>query len=431
MSGPVRSFASGGQWRVLTGDAFNTTPPSPPFIASAVPSNDTLTVTLGAPLSNGGSAITGYTVSAVPVAAGIARTVSGAGPSLSVSGLTVGLSYKITAYATNAIGNGGTSAETLVTMGTATFVKPSAYNTGYPHGLSGDTRTPVSLTPIDADDFVDLVQATSGNTTISGYDVIGGFSLRRENITFQNCRFSGVPETTSQSGSPYITAGGSPQPTTVTFIDCEFAGNGVAQNDPDGDLTLGWAHSLPCNIASQRHIRSNIWGFIDGMHAIPNTRYESCYIHDLTFFYTPTGETHNDGFQFVGDANNFVMVGCNVDVAAPHVNAVMQYNGGSTGSNLPRTQMTLDSNWFNGGGFYCMSGAPNVAGEDLSMVISNNRFGLQCGSAAVWYPHSGWTDAMAANKLTVFNNVWETTGTTSAGVAVVAGQLIPNPGDES
>lgn len=427
---PVKAFASGGQWRVLSGAAANTTPPSAPRIASTSTSNDTLTAVLGAPLSSGGAPVSGYSLTAQPVAAGVARMVSGTGPSLMLTGLSPGLSYRLTATATNSVGTSPASAEVVITVGAASYAKPLAYNTGYPHGLSGDTRTPVTLTAVTAAQFTDIIQQTSGNATISNYDVTGSFALRRENMTFRNCRFNGVPETTSEAGLPMIYYGGSPIPTVVTFIDCEFAGNGVNQPNPAGPYTTGWAHSIPCNVNTQVHIRSNIWGFIDGLHCTTNSRFEACYIHDLTFFYSGAANTtHNDGFQFVGDSENFVMTGCNVDMTTSvDVNAIMQYNGGS--NNLPRYGMTLDSNWFAGGGYYGISGAPVPSGENLGMVISNNRFGLQSGSEALWYGSTGWTDAMAQGAIVFYNNVWDATGTTSQGYAVVAGQAIPLPGEE-
>jgi hypothetical protein len=241
-------------------------------------------------------------------------------------------------------------------------------------------------------------------------------------MTFKNCRFNGVPSTTNNAGFPYISAGGSPQPTKVTFIDCEFAGNGVEQQNPNGNLTLGWAHSLPCNVTGQTHIRSNIWGFQDGLHGVDNARYESCYIHDLTFFYsTPSVSTHNDGFQFVGDANDFALIGNNIDVTSPGTSAVWQYNGGST-----RQRVTIANNWFNGGGYYMISGAPDVD-EDMSVIIADNRFGLEGGSLGIWYPHPGWPDALSDGRLTLRNNVWDESGTNGAGQAVVAGSIIPEP----
>lgn len=422
---PVRSFASGGEWRTLSGAALNTTPPSAPTIISTDYDNTDLAVTLGSPFSDGGSTITGYTVQAVPDGNGVTQAASASGTTVLLRSLVPGVTYTLTAYATNAQGDG-----TVVTGSfqapAATFVKPLAYNSGYPHGLPGDTRTPVTLTPITAAALETLLDGLAEGATVASYDIQGGFTLRKDDITFQNCRFSGIPATNSEAGIPFITAGGSIQPTTVTFIDCEFAGNGVEQNDPDGDLSLGWAHSSPSNLVTQIHIRSDIWGFIDGLHATSGSRYESCYVHNLTHFYGPVDDTHNDGFQFIEAAAGFSMVGCNIDLAGIEGgNAVMQYNAGTPG--MIRKPLTLMFNWFSGGGFYSFSGEPHLADEDFSMVMAYNRFALQMSTAALWYSDSEWTPAFQQGKLTLIQNVWDATGVNSYGQSVTEGSLIPNP----
>lgn len=416
-----RSFASGGQWRVLTGAALNTTPPSPPFITATNYANTQLTVTLAPPINSGGGAITSYTVQAVPSGGGVTQVVTGTGTTHILQSLIAGVTYTVRAYATNSAGNGALSVAQTFAVPAASYVKPLAYNTGYPHGLPGDTRTPQTLTVVNGVDFETIIQATAGDTTLANYDVIGNFSLRRNNMTFQYCRFQGVPGTTADSGHPGIAGGGSPQPTKVTFIDCEFAGNGVSQPDPGGDLNLGWAHSLPCNVSGQIHIRSHIWGYLDGFHAMDNARYESCYIHDLIYYHGPVEDTHNDGFQFVGGATDFSVIGCNFNVTGQGVNAVLQYNGGSHSQ-----RVTIANNWFNGGGYYAISGAPSSS-DVIDIVFAHNRFGLDAGTLEIWYPDDGWVDNLNAGNLTLIDNVWDVSGTTSYGQAVTAGTLIPEP----
>lgn len=428
MSGPVRSYASGGQWRVLTGAPFNTTAPSPPSVVSVNYADGQLTVVLAPPLSNGGSAITSYTAQAAPQGGGVTQYTTGAGTTQIIENLVPGVTYNIGGYASNAIGDGGLSATQTFVAPALTFVKPQAFNTGYPHSLPGDTRTPAgALTSITGEDLETVIQATAGDVELAEYDVQGPFNLRRNNITFRNCRFNGIPSVTANAGFPYISAGGSPQPTVVNFIDCEFAGNGVPQDDPDGDLTLGWTHSLPCNVLVQNHLRSDIWGFEDGLHILGG-KYESCYVHDVTHYYKPTGdgESHNDGFQLVGEADNFTMAGCNIDMAGIFgLSSLFQYN---TGSSLSvRTRITLMYNWFAGGGFFAISGVPNAADETLSMVMAHNRFSLQTASLQIWYSDPGWAEAIDLGKLTLINNVWDATGTTSYGDSVVEGELIPDP----
>lgn len=110
-------------------------PPSAPLGATASPGNGTATVSWSAPASTGGSAITGYTVTATP--GGATCTTTGS-LSCQVPGLWNGTSYQFTVVATNAI---GTSSPSLPSAG----VTPSAPSPVVPSPSSqvpvGPTRT--------------------------------------------------------------------------------------------------------------------------------------------------------------------------------------------------------------------------------------------------------------------------------------------------
>lgn len=80
--------------------------PGAPVIGSATAGNAEATVSFNAPASNGGSSITGYTVTASP--GGISRTTT-ASPYV-FTGLTNGTSYSFTVRATNSVGTGAASA---------------------------------------------------------------------------------------------------------------------------------------------------------------------------------------------------------------------------------------------------------------------------------------------------------------------------------
>jgi RHS repeat-associated protein len=80
--------------------------PGAPTGASATAGNAQATVNWTAPASNGGAAITSYTITSTP--GNLTKTVSGNPPATSgiVTGLTNGTGYTFTVYATNAAGNG-------------------------------------------------------------------------------------------------------------------------------------------------------------------------------------------------------------------------------------------------------------------------------------------------------------------------------------
>jgi sugar lactone lactonase YvrE len=84
-------------------------PPTAPASVAAVAGNASATVSFAAPASDGGSAITGYTVVSNP-AGGIDSNAGGTGLSHVVTGLTNGVAYTFTVTATNVAGPGPASA---------------------------------------------------------------------------------------------------------------------------------------------------------------------------------------------------------------------------------------------------------------------------------------------------------------------------------
>jgi uncharacterized protein (TIGR02145 family) len=78
----------------------------------------TASVAFVAPTNNGGSAITGYTVTSSPGS----RTATGPSSPLTVTGLTNGTAYTFTVVATNAVGNSVPSAASTAVTPAAAFV---------------------------------------------------------------------------------------------------------------------------------------------------------------------------------------------------------------------------------------------------------------------------------------------------------------------
>jgi hypothetical protein len=108
----------------------NSIAPGAPTIGTATAGDTQASVTFTAPGSNGGSAITAYTVTANPGGA----TGTGAASPVTVTGLTNGVAYTFTVTATNAAGTGAASAAsnsiTPAAGQTITFANPGAQNFG-------------------------------------------------------------------------------------------------------------------------------------------------------------------------------------------------------------------------------------------------------------------------------------------------------------
>jgi hypothetical protein len=128
------------------------TVPGAPTIGTATAGNAQATVTFTAPVSNGGSPITGYTVTSSP--GGITRT--GSASPITVTGLTNGTTYTFTVTATNANGTGPASAvSNSVTLSTV----PGAPTIGT--ATAGNAQATVTFT----------APVSNGGSPITGYTV--------------------------------------------------------------------------------------------------------------------------------------------------------------------------------------------------------------------------------------------------------------------
>ena len=151
--------------------------PGAPTGASAVRGNGQATVSFTAPSSNGGSAITGYTVTANDLTTnyGGGQKASGSTSPITVTGLTDGDSYTFTVVATNDVGTGAaSSASSPVTPASVPF---SPYNLSVTAGNASATVTFTSPgTALDGGEPItsftatatDLTNAARGGQTATG-----------------------------------------------------------------------------------------------------------------------------------------------------------------------------------------------------------------------------------------------------------------------
>nr|WP_304598782.1 fibronectin type III domain-containing protein [Geobacter sp. FeAm09] len=143
--------------------AINAVAPGAPTGVTTTVSDGQATVTFSAPASNGGAAITGYTVVSTP-AGGTDTNAGSTALSHVVTGLANGTAYTFTVTATNGAGTGSASAATTSATPRGnqaiTFNNPGAQNFGSALTLSATTNA--------AGQTVAFSSSTTGVCTVSG-----------------------------------------------------------------------------------------------------------------------------------------------------------------------------------------------------------------------------------------------------------------------
>ncbi len=182
VNGDTYTFAVTATNAVGTGTASSSsgpvvpaTVPGMPVIGSAVAGNASATVSFVAPTSNGGAAITSYTVTATDLTtpANGGETASGVSSPITVTGLTDGDTYTFSVAATNSVGTGPASAASSAvvpesvpgapTIGTATRGNASASVTFTPPASNGgSTILTYTVTATD------LTTPANGGQTATG-----------------------------------------------------------------------------------------------------------------------------------------------------------------------------------------------------------------------------------------------------------------------
>jgi YHS domain-containing protein len=164
----------GGTSAISSADQFtyglSVTVPGAPTGVSATPGNAQATVVFTPPVNNGGSTITGYTVTATDTtnSANGGQTASGTSSPITVTGLTNGDSYTFSVVATNSAGNSVPSAASSPVIPVTV--------PGAPTGLGatpGNTTVALKWT----------VPTSNGGSPITGYNVYEGTRSGGESTT--------------------------------------------------------------------------------------------------------------------------------------------------------------------------------------------------------------------------------------------------------
>ncbi len=141
------------------------TAPDAPTSVSVTAGDASIVVSWTAPASDGGSAVTGYTVSYTPSGGSEATTTVGNVTTRTLTGLTNGTEYSVKVLATNAVGS---SSYSSTASGTPVS---SATAPGTPSGLTitpGDGTLAVSWTAPESDGGSDITEYTVSYTPSGG-----------------------------------------------------------------------------------------------------------------------------------------------------------------------------------------------------------------------------------------------------------------------
>ena len=140
---PIAAYSGGTPHNVNISSA-----PDAPIIGAATAGDGWVDVAFTAPVNNGGSPITGYTVTPSPAVAG--GPFTGITPPIRVTGLTNGTAYTFTVTATNGFGTSAPSAAsgsaTPKAGQTITFNDPGAQNFGTSPTLTASSTSGLTVT---------------------------------------------------------------------------------------------------------------------------------------------------------------------------------------------------------------------------------------------------------------------------------------------
>ena len=224
------------------------TPPSAPSIGVATAGDGSASVAFTAPLSTGGSAITGYAVTC----SSNTSTLAPSSP-ITVSGLTNGFTYTCAVMATNSSGTGAAS-------GASNSFMPVG-SPGAPQGVSaiaGSSQASISFSAPPSD----------GGAPIANYSVVaspGGFSA---NGLTSPLTIKGLSNGTAYTFSVTATnsAGSGPSSLSNTVIPVGLPGPpvSVAASAGDGQVTISFAPPVTnggATITTYRAV-SNPGGFV-------------------------------------------------------------------------------------------------------------------------------------------------------------------------
>jgi FtsP/CotA-like multicopper oxidase with cupredoxin domain len=213
------------------------TVPGAPTLVTAVAGNAQATVSFTAPASDGGSLITGYTVTSLP-AGGVDANAGTTATTHTITGLTNGTAYTFTVTATNAVGTGPAS-------GPSNSVIPATVP-GAPTNViatAGNAQATVSFPAPASDGGSPITGYTVTSLPAGGVDANAGTTATTHTITgltngtaytFTVTATNAVGTGPASSPSNSVTPAAPTLPAAPTNLTATAAGS------PNPTVTLGW-----------------------------------------------------------------------------------------------------------------------------------------------------------------------------------------------
>ena len=225
--------------------------PDAPISVSAVAGNETATVSFSPPVSNGGSAITSYTVTASP--GGETRTVTSSPANF--TGLTIGQAYTFTVTSTNAIGTSVSSSASTPVTPTAPPSAPLhvvAVATSGAATISFDTPTSTGGTPITGYIVIPSPTPVGGPTsfTTSGSPLIISGLTNGTAYTFTVKAVNAAGTSIASSASASVTPATIPDTPTSVVATPMNGGASVAFVVPAGNGSLVTSYTVTASNGS-------------------------------------------------------------------------------------------------------------------------------------------------------------------------------------